>query len=168
MNCPKCGSEATKVTGHKDGKSGSIKRRRKCLKCGHTFNTFEFREDDLSFSSNTEATAETPEPERPDSPAKDSEQQVVSCLRGINKKLNVVAGALASLDKKESVFGIQPKKPSKSKKNTTGNSTKEAFQEQEAYNEFVGDDLVPIEERLDPKDIHSWAVLLASLSPKGV
>lgn len=40
MNCPKCGSEESKVIESRDS-SGSIRRRRECLQCANRFTTYE-------------------------------------------------------------------------------------------------------------------------------
>lgn len=40
MNCPKCGSNQTKVINSRP-RDDTVWRRRECLKCGHVYTTFE-------------------------------------------------------------------------------------------------------------------------------
>lgn len=40
MKCPKCGSSALAIVDSRQSNE-TIRRRRKCLKCGHRFSTFE-------------------------------------------------------------------------------------------------------------------------------
>ena len=41
MRCPKCSSKNSKVLETRAGKASAIRRRRKCLDCGHRFSTME-------------------------------------------------------------------------------------------------------------------------------
>ena len=40
MNCPKCGSNQTKVINSRP-RDDTVWRRRECLKCGHVYTTYE-------------------------------------------------------------------------------------------------------------------------------
>ena len=45
MTCPNCPSNESKVVDSRHRKSGEIWRRRRCLKCGTTFSTYEVSEE---------------------------------------------------------------------------------------------------------------------------
>ena len=45
MDCPVCGKNQTKVVDSRPI-NGSVRRRRKCLICGHRFTTFEVISDE--------------------------------------------------------------------------------------------------------------------------
>lgn len=143
MNCPKCGSSNSKIVTSKNIKN-YVKRRRQCLDCKNRFNTFEFREDTV-VDVKGEDTEEAKKPEKKKSaPARSDSDAVFNCLKGINKKLNIIAQALAAdidVSAKQESAGLKK------------------------YESEILADLGSAEDP-DPSDIHAWAVLLASLSGK--
>ena len=45
MNCPKCGKDSLTVINTRAAPGNMIRRRRKCMKCGHSFTTYEWIPD---------------------------------------------------------------------------------------------------------------------------
>lgn len=159
MKCPKCGCETSKVNGSKATKAGYVRRRRICSECGESYSTLEIREDVFS-----EITGYAPgkplkkskksiKVDKPEAATSDSNIDL-TCLSGINKKLNILARAFAETIEHKSNDGIQPKKH---KSHSLDVSLEE-------YEQDIASDLASIETDPDPSDIHAWAVLIASLA----
>ena len=45
MNCPKCGKDSLTVMNTRAAPGNMIRRRRMCMKCGHSFTTYEWIPD---------------------------------------------------------------------------------------------------------------------------
>lgn len=151
MKCPNCNNTTFKVLSSKT-RTDYFYRRRECTECGHRFSTYEVIGDPSNLPTESEAVASTEIAEQPQtemtSASHENLSEVLATLRGLDKKLNIVAKYLAT-------------KQSKSKSKEPKCDTKVG---ENIYNKEVAPDLFYIDEEPDANDIHAWAVLIASLA----
>lgn len=151
MKCPNCNNTSFKVLGSKT-RADYFYRRRECTKCGHRFSTYEVIGDPNNLPTENEAPVSSEVAEQPQTEiapvSSENLSEVLATLRGLDKKLNIVAKYLATRQSK-----------SNSKKPKCDTKVGE-----DIYNEEIAPDLLYIDEEPDADDIHAWAVLIASLA----